>query len=153
MKPILVVVVVALAIGSCGHSARPVSRSGPRRVGEAMLEVGMRFERAGRAVLNERWELAAYDVDELEEIFEDDLFRSKWMGNTEVARLAREFTARSIPALRGAVRGHDHTSTVSAAADAARSCNACHRAAGLPFIQISESLGASVPVLGRDGGM
>ena len=43
------------------------------RYGELMSEVGHRFETMGRAVKAHRYELAAFELDELQEIFEEDL--------------------------------------------------------------------------------
>ncbi len=142
--------VVPLLVVGCGHHPVPVAAHGSRRVGDAMLEVGMRFEQAGHAMLADRWDFAGYEMEELQEIFEDDVLTSKWMKNPEVARLAHQFTTRSIPALRAVVQGHDRPRSVAAVADAARACNDCHRAAGMAFIKISESLGASVPMIATE---
>lgn len=112
-----------------------------------MTEVGLRFKRAGEAVLAGRWELATYDVNELEEVFEDDLFTSKWMGHAAISRLAHGFTATSIPELRDSVRRRDRPGFESAIAHAARACNECHRATQMAFIEVPEALGANVPML------
>jgi len=120
--------------GACVHAVPP------RRLGDSMREVGTRFERIGRAVLAQRWELASYDADELAEI---DL---SWSHHQSVATLGDAFRTRVLPALEGAVRRHD---AERAFADTARACNECHIAAGMKFLEISTKLGASVPVIDR----
>ena len=54
-------------------AAPPHTTDHPRGFGELMPEVGRHFERAGRAASAHRWELAQYDIDELQEIFEQDV--------------------------------------------------------------------------------
>jgi hypothetical protein len=136
--------VLVVALAACTRDAHPAPT---RRLGDAMLEIGLRFERAGRAVAAARWELARYDITELGEVFEDDLFASKWMGNADVARLGRSFRASSIPTLGTAVGSRDRDRSAQAFAEAARACNACHVAAGMAFIEIPEAIGANVPAI------
>jgi cytochrome c553 len=131
-------------LAACVHGTVSVP---PRRLGDAMIEVAMRFERAGRAVLANRWGLASYDLTELGEVFDDDLIASKWMGNAEVARLAHRFDADALLPLRDAVRAKDGAASEAAFAAAATACNACHRAAGMAFIEIPSTLGSSVPAI------
>jgi len=49
----------------------------PPRYGQAMHEIGRRFEVLGRAAAAGRYELARYELDELNEVVEDDLPRAK----------------------------------------------------------------------------
>jgi len=106
-----------------------------------MREVGARFERIGRAILAERWELADYDADELAEI---DL---TWSHHREVAQLGATFHARLIPELAAAISHRDRDQAARAFATTAAACNACHVAAKMAFIEISSQLGAAVPVV------
>lgn len=107
----------------------------------------MRFGRAGRAVLSGRWDLAGYDLHELDEIFVDDLASSGWHGKPKLADLARTFQAERITALRAAATSHDRAAYERAAADAAHACNECHKAADQAYIEISPALGAEVPTV------
>ncbi len=107
----------------------------------------MRFGRAGRAVLAGRWELAGYDLHELDEIFSDDLSTSGWHGKPQLADLAKTFQAQRITALRTAANAHDRAAYEHAVADAARACNECHKAADMAYIEISATLGAEVPTV------
>ena len=145
MKLALLLLVASCA-GSAPYTAAPTAAPG-RRLGDAMDEAGMRFGRAGRAVLSGRYELAGYDLHELDEIFSDDLATSTWHGKAKLADLARTFASERIPALRAAVTAHDRAGYERAAADAARACNDCHKAADQAYIEISPALGAEVPTV------
>ena len=133
-----------VALAACVHDARPAPS---RRLGDAMIEVGMRFERVGRAILASRWQLARYDLAELSEVFGEDLPRSGWLGKPEVARLARTFDAEMLAPLRDAVQAKDRTRCEAAFIRAARACNACHAAAHFGFIEIPATLGSTVPAI------
>ena len=110
----------------------------------------MRFGRAGRAVLAGRWELAGYDLHELDEIFADDLASSSWHGKVQLVPLAQDFASHRLPALRAAANAHDRAAYEHAAADAAHACNECHKAAEMPYIEISPMLGVEVPVISQN---
>jgi hypothetical protein len=112
-----------------------------------MEEAGRRFERAGRAVIAGRWDLATYDLHELDEIFAEDLAASSWHGKAELSAMALQFQKQQLVALRVAVGSHDRGAFAHAAANAARACNACHKKAVQAYIEISETLGADVPLL------
>lgn len=116
-----------------------------------MAEIGTRFTRAGRAVLADRWGLANYDVVELGEVVEHDWTDASWKGNQQVEKAARDFASTTFPSLQMIVRGHDRAAAATAFATAARACNACHRAAGVDFIEVPEALGAESPALAPGG--
>ncbi|HUJ63702.1 MAG TPA: hypothetical protein VLX92_34620 [Kofleriaceae bacterium] len=140
--------ILALALAACGAAAAPRA-SCPRRLGDAMDEAGRRFNRAERAVLAGRWELASYDLAELAEVFTDDLADSSWNGRPQLARLAQQFSTMQVAALRDAARARDRQSFEHAVSDAAHACNECHKAADQAYIQISDRLGADAPVVGQ----
>lgn len=141
----LAVVIAALATACASAPPRAVQQ--PRRLGDAMDETGMRFNRVGRAVLAGRWELATYDLAEMKEIFEDDLANSSWHGKPELSQLAQRFRADQLKALDAALRAHDRDASARAVAGAARACNECHQKADMAYIEISEQLGDQVPVV------
>ena len=136
-----------LLLAACAAQPRPVAA--PRRLGDAMVETAMRFQRAGRAVLAGRWELAAYDIHELEEVFGEDLAASPWQGNPKLPALAHAFHT-DLVALRDAARAHDRTAFETAVAHAAQSCNGCHKSADMAYIEIPTLLGEEVPVISAD---
>jgi hypothetical protein len=136
---------VVMAIAACAAAPPPLAPA--RRLGDAMDEAGRRFQRAGRAVIAGRWELATYDLHELEEIFEQDLASSSWLGNPELARLAYRFQTKDLASLHNAVLARDLHSFEEAAASAAKACNECHKRADQGYIEISASLGAELPTI------
>jgi hypothetical protein len=137
---------VCLGLGACGatpgHAMAP-----PRRLGDAMTETGVRFARIGRAAAASRWQLAAYDLDELQEIFREDLAGSSWEGNPRLPPLAKTLQARDLPAIGAALRAGDTAKVAQAIEQAARTCNACHQAADKAFLEVSPVPGADVPVM------
>ncbi|MCB9572485.1 MAG: hypothetical protein H6709_10395 [Kofleriaceae bacterium] len=127
----------------------PAPGAAPRRFGDAMAEVGRRFERAGRAVIAGRWDLADYDLGELGEVFDDDLrhaARPEDVPSDPQPAIA-EFAATALPRLQAAVRAHDRAGYDAAVAAAAQACNACHEASAKAFIVVPSATGAAVPEL------
>ncbi len=122
----------AASCASVPHVAAPT-----RRLGDAMDEAGLRFERAGRAVASGRWDIAKDDLHELDEIFEQNVTALEWRGEPRLSQLARRFKVEDLPALHKAVGAHDQNAFEQAAEAAARGCNECHRAADQSNIEIS----------------
>lgn len=137
---------LAVVLGACA-AAPPRPAAPARRLGDAMAETGARFERIGRAGLAGRWELASYDLDELGEIFKEDLAGSSWQGNDQLPAIAKRFESRELAALDAAIHARDRAAFDRAVAQAAATCNECHRAAQKPYIEISATPGSEVPVL------
>jgi hypothetical protein len=136
---------LALAIGGCsggGDGEQP-------RYGELMTEVGRRFELMGRAAQAGRWELAAYELHEIEEIFEDlpEARPPDESRNVDLATMARTFAQAHPPALEAAIRTRSATALSAATAAAASACNQCHEASNHKFIEIPATPGAPVPRL------
>lgn len=115
-----------------------------------MADVARRFEIAGRAAAGNRFELAAYEADELGEIFENDVPRAslpKEGPTAQIPGLAKQFLATAPPALLKAAQAKDPVAFARAYADAAGQCNACHQSAEKGFIQVPMIPGQAVPVL------
>jgi hypothetical protein len=140
MRPLLI-----LAVLFTGCSKSPP----PRRYGDAMTEVGRRFERIGHAAATGRWELADYDAGELEEVFEKDLPRAERPEDVPVdpAPLAAAFAATVLPDLQRAIAARDSAAFAAVYAGAAGECNACHQRVAKDFIEIPTVIGAPVPYL------
>ncbi len=130
------VLAITALIAACATAPRPVPT---RRLGDAMDEADLRFQRSERAAIAGRWELAKADLHELEQIFAT----SPWRGKPQLLGLAHRFQTQQLVALRTAVETHDHAAFERAATETARACNACHRAADEGQIEISESLGTT----------
>ena len=115
-----------------------------------MLQVGRRFEMAGKAMTANRFELAAFEVGELEELFEGDVPKAalpKEGPTAHIQPLAKEFLASVPPDLTKAANAKDEAAFAAAFARAATRCNACHQASAKGFIVVPSVPGQSVPVI------
>jgi cytochrome c553 len=143
-----------LMVVSCSRtSASPSSgeeHADAPGLGEVMVQVGRRFETAGRAASANRFELAEFEVGELEELFEGDVPRAKLPkeGPTaQIPALAKAFLETVPPELGKAAASHDQAAFATAFQHAAAMCNACHQSAAKGFIQVPSVPGQSVPVM------
>jgi hypothetical protein len=152
--------IAALLVG-CGCAKRKgENEEGPslgaphERYGELMSEVGRRFEFLGRAAAARRWELAAFELEELEEIFAE-LPAAEPPGHMDeisldnLSGIEEAFRNTHPPELSAALAGRDSAAVAAAFASTAATCNSCHRATGHAFIEIPAALGAGVPKLDR----
>ena len=136
------------ALAGCTRSS-PAPEPKPR-YGAVMAEVGQRFERAGRAASVGRFELAGFEVGELDELFTEDLPRAELPKEGSSAALATEADAfaKTYPdRLKKAAAARDLGAFRDAFRDAAAACNACHQASGHGFIEIPTVPGKPVPNL------
>jgi cytochrome c556 len=142
-----IVLAILLALG--GGCSKAGAKPPPRRFGDAMAEVGRRFERAGRAVAASRWDLANYDLGEIEEVFANDLPYAERPEDVPIdpAPRAAAFAATNLPALLKATEARDRAAFDAAFAAAAAACNACHVEAKKAFIEVPSTVGAEVPTL------
>jgi hypothetical protein len=119
-------------------------------LGEVMLQVAHRFEYAGRAAAANRWELASFEVGELEELFENDVPRAslpKEGPTAQIPGLAKTFLQTMVPELGKAAAAGDHVAFAAAFQRASAMCNACHQSAEKGFIEVPSVPGQPVPVL------
>jgi hypothetical protein len=112
-----------------------------------MIELANRFERAGRAAAADRWDLASYDLAEIDELVERDLDAHTFRPASR--HLLDTFVAVTLPELRRASSQRDGRAYELANAQAARLCNDCHHASDKGFIEISEGLGDVAPRIAR----
>ena len=120
-------------------------------LGEVMLQVGRRFETAGRAAAANRFELAAFEAGELQELFENDVPRAslpKEGPTAQIPGLAKAFLATAPPEL-DVCRGGEGRRRVRRCVPAG--CGAVQRLSRVPaekaFIQVPAVPGQSVPIL------
>ncbi len=150
---LLVVVLCAFGIVSC---SRPSSEEHPRPAaaapaigyGTVMADVARRFELVGRAFAAERFELAEYQLGEIEEQFAETLPHASppKEGHPEVLpALARDFAQTHVADLRHALSSRDRAQITAAFARTATACNGCHEASGHGFIEVPTAPGRSVP--------
>lgn len=125
-----------------------VSANAQEGFGEVMLGVARRFEILGRAHLGKRDELAAYELDELEESFRDVVPITPpppLPAGASLSPFITSMTTLAIPGLRKALATKDDKAFDEAFAAMAKTCNACHAAAGRAFIEVPEKPGETVP--------
>ncbi|MFO0758889.1 MAG: hypothetical protein U0359_20520 [Byssovorax sp.] len=131
--------------GSKGGEA--AEEQGPH-YGAVMVELGHRFEVAGKAMNANRFELAEFEVGEIEEIFEDDLPHAappREIKGVNLKGLAEAFAKTNLPELQKATKDRDKAAFAKAFSNAAEVCNGCHKSTGHTFIEIPGEPGAAVP--------
>jgi cytochrome c556 len=115
-----------------------------------MSEVGSRFERMGRAARAQRLELAVFELEEIEEVFKEDLPRAeppRESAGVNLTGVAQAFAETDLPELKAALQTKDRAAFKAAYGRAAETCNGCHRTSGHAFIQIPTEPGEPVPRL------
>ena len=120
------------------------------RYGVLMAEVAVRSSALGRAATAGRYELAEFERGEIEEVFEEDLPRAELPRESQGVNLggvAQALAETNLPELKKAIESRDPAALKSAYANAAATCNACHRASGHGFVEIPIAPGQSVPSL------
>lgn len=110
-----------------------------------MTEVGRRFERIGRAGAAGNWDLAGYDADELDEVFEEDFPRA--LAPAAVHAMGTTFGETQLGALHAAIDSHDDATFRRVFAETAAQCNACHVLGERGMIHVPTEPGQSVPVI------
>jgi cytochrome c553 len=124
--------------------------AGPPSLGDVMVQIARRFEVAGRAGVANRFQLAEFEVLEIEELFDDDVARAtlpKEGPTAHIPAMAQAFRNTQAPELARAAAASDRQAFAIAFQRAAATCNACHQASGKGFIQVPSVPGKSVPDL------
>ncbi len=105
-------------------------------LGEFMSSIQMRHVKlwfAGRA---QNWALAAYELDELKEAFEDAAKYQPYFKGKPIAKLIGEVTGEPMASLEKTVASKDGAGFVKAMDGLTDACNSCHRSTGYGFIVI-----------------
>jgi hypothetical protein len=143
-------VLFALACACCSRASTNADAGAEpsARYGVVMVEVGRRFEAAGRAARAGRWELCGYELHELEEAWTDDLPHATPPAGVDPATLrtlAEPLGRDHLKALDAAAKARDGAAFDRAFATTANGCNGCHQAALHGFIEIPTQPGSAVP--------
>jgi hypothetical protein len=136
-------------LGCKERPPQPAAQSAGTHYGALMSEVGRRFELLGRAAVARRWDLAAFELAEMEETLEE-LPRAKQpekTGGANLRGLEQALTSTSLPELKSALKAREPARFASAFGHAAAMCNGCHQASEHAFIEIPSQPGAGVPKL------
>jgi hypothetical protein len=104
-----------------------------------------RHAKLGLAGQARNWELAAYEVGELEETLEGvEEYYPRWQGKA-IGEMVAAFTGAPIRALEAAVRDKDPAAFDTSYAELTTACNACHLANGHGFIVIQAPAASAYP--------
>ena len=105
-------------------------------LGDIMGAIQMRHAKLWFAGKSRNWQLAAYEIDEIKEGFENAArFQPNFKGRP-IARMIEEATLQPFNSLAKAVETKNSVIFVKAFDQLTGACNACHRAAGFEFISI-----------------
>lgn len=121
-------------LAACHDGARRDAAYVPG-LGEIMAATQMRHIKLWYAAAAGNWPLAAYELDELHEGFDDAVrfHPTHKDAPAPIASLLPEMTTAPLQALESAVQAQDHRRFVVAYDDLTAACNACHRAARFGF--------------------
>ena len=145
MKVAAVIVCIALAafVASATHAQpKHAHRAAPPKapyapgLGEIMSLQQMRHSKLWFAGSAANWELAAYELDELKEGFDDVLALFPTHDGVPLTPMVKAITAKDVPDLAKAIAARDGAGFSSAFDALTAACNGCHQSAKHGFIVI-----------------
>lgn len=142
---------VLLVHTGCSKSESHEYRGLAPRYGALMLEIGRRFELLGEAADAGRWELAEFELQELEEVFDDLALAPspEESRDVDLKGIREAFLETNPPELASALQRQDAAAFAEAFERAALTCNGCHKASSHAFIEVPTVPGQRVPRLDR----
>jgi hypothetical protein len=143
MKRILVtgLTVAASAVLANAEMAKQPYEPG---LGEFMTATQLRHAKLWFAGKNGNWDLAAYEIDEIREGFEDAAKLHPTFDNVPVAEMIKSIIDPRIERLEKAVEAKSDNQFVAAFDELTAGCNSCHAGANKPFIRIQRPTGPPV---------
>lgn len=105
-------------------------------LGDSMLSIQMRHIKLWLAGSAKNWQLAGYELGEIEEVFEDAARFNHVFKGMPVADMIKKITARPLKDLGAAIEAKDASRFDAAFDGLTAACNECHRSAGHGFIMI-----------------
>lgn len=105
-------------------------------LGEFMTVIQMRHAKLWFAGKGRNWELAAYELDELKEAFEDVAQYQPEYEGKPIAAMIGPITSGPIAQIEKAIDAHDFNRFAKAYDGLSRACSACHQATEHGFIRI-----------------
>jgi len=105
-------------------------------LGDFMGQVQMRHAKLWFAGKAKNWQLAAYELDEIKEAFEDAAKYQPNFKGKPIAAMIGPITARPITQLEKAIDAKDTVRFAKAFDSLSNACTSCHQAAGHGFIAI-----------------
>ena len=131
-------VVIAVTVIGCSGGYRP-------GLGELMNFTQIRHAKLWFAGQEQNWQLAQYELDELQEGF-DDVVRfhpSHKDSPLPLSLLVPKIMTQPLSDLRSAIRAHDKQAFVAAYDELTAGCNSCHQASNFGFNVVKRPSGAS----------
>jgi len=146
------IAILCVVLSACSRPSTEEHRDAPPSptigYGTAMADVARRFELLGRAASGGRFELAEYQLGEIEEQFSETLPHAALPreGHPEVLpAMASAFAQTTVADLRRVLAARDRTQFNAAFERAATACNGCHQASGHGFIEVPKTPGRTIP--------
>lgn len=140
-------VLSCLALWQISYPQKPLQKQYVIGLGEIMTAVQMRHAKLGIAGQNANWELAEYELDELDEGLEDAL---TWHPNHKsvprsLTAMIPEYTKQPMVDLRDAVAAKDAKRFALSFNVLTNSCNACHQEANFGFNKVVNPTAPPIP--------
>ncbi|WP_295455647.1 hypothetical protein [uncultured Thiodictyon sp.] len=105
-------------------------------LGDIMGAIQVRHAKLWFAGKSKNWELAAYELDEINEGFADAArFQPDFKGHP-IAKLVKDITTAPISGLQAAIAAQSAVQFAKAFNRLTAACNSCHRENGFAFISI-----------------
>jgi hypothetical protein len=150
MKPVVTALVFAILIVSPiraadephQHPPAPAATPYTPGLGEIMTLQQMRHSKLWFAGKERNWELAAYELDEMKEGFDDAAKYFPTHHDVPIAQMIGDILKTTVADLEKAVEAKDKAKFSAAFDKVTASCNACHQAAKHGYIVIRRPTGS-----------
>ena len=132
------IVAIAIVVATSTMLATAQSAKEPYEpgLGEFMTATQLRHAKLWFAGKNNNWALAAYEIDEIKEGFEDAARLHATFDGVPVAEMIKTIIDPRIEGLERAIKAKNGPQFIAAFDELTDGCNSCHTAAGKPFIRI-----------------
>ena len=127
------IILAASAMFAAAQSAKEPYEPG---LGEFMTATQLRHAKLWFAGKSNNWDLAAYEIDEIKEGFEDAARLHPTFNGVPVAEMIKTIINPRIARLEKAVERKSSTQFIAAFDELTNGCNICHAGASKPFIHI-----------------
>lgn len=146
-RALLLASALAVAVVGCNRDTPPPYVPG---LGEIMSAQQMRHAKLWLAGESGNWDLVRYEIDEIEEGFDDAIAYHPTHRNTDMPLrdLIPQMTREPVAALRRANDARDRTAFEKAFDALTDGCNGCHRATSFGFNVVTRPTGN--PVVNQD---
>ena len=132
----IVAIAIVVATSTMLATAQPAKEPYEPGLGEFMTATQLRHAKLWFAGKNNNWALAAYEIDEIKEGFEDAARLHATFDGVPVAEMIKTIIDPRIEELEKAVRAKSSAKFTVAFDKLTSGCNNCHAAANKPFIRI-----------------